>query len=71
MHTDALKAASNVTTVEMYEQGVDMTQDYVKDLSSKEGNRTLPKQPRGTLNKSNVVQMQETLYQIGFTFIYI
>ena len=67
-YTHALKAVPNVTTVEMYEQVLEMTRDYVKVLSSKEGNRTLPKPPRVTLNKSNVVQMQETLYQVGFHF---
>ena len=71
VHTHALKAVPNVTAVEMYEQGLEMTQDYVTVLSSKGGNRTLPKLPRVTLNKNNVVQMQETLYQVGFTFIYI
>ena len=71
VHTHALKAVPNVTAVEMYEQGLEMTQDYLKVLSSKEGNRTLLKPPRVFLNKKNVVQMQETLYQVGFTFIYI
>ena len=71
LHTHALKAAPNVTAVEMYEQGLEMTQDYLKVLSSKEGNRTLLKPPRVSLNKKNVVHMQETLYQVGFTFIYI
>ena len=69
--THALKAVPNVTAVEMYEQGLEMTRDYFKVLSSKEENRTLTKPPRVTLNKNNVVQMQETLYEVGFTFIYI
>ena len=71
VHTNILKASPNVAAGEMYEQGLEMTQDYVKVLSTKEGNRTLLKPPRVTLNKNNVVQMQETLYQVGFTFIYI
>ena len=69
VHIHALKAAPNA--VEMYEQGLDMTLDYVKILSSKEGNRTLPKPPQVTYKKNHVVHMQETLYQVGFTFIYI
>ena len=69
LHTHALKAVPNVTAVEMYEQGLEMTRDYVKVLSIKEGNRTLPKPPRVTLNKNNVLQMQETIYQVDFTFI--
>ena len=56
VHTHALKAVPNVTVVGMYEQGLEMTRDYIKALSTKEGNRTLPK-PRVTLNKNNVVQM--------------
>ena len=71
MHTHALKAVPNVNAVEMYEQGLEMTRNYVKVLSPKEGNRTLLKPPRVTLNKNIKVQMQETLYQISFTFIYI
>ena len=46
--THAINAVLNVTTVEMYEQGLEMTQDYAKVLSSKEENRTLPKPPRVT-----------------------
>ena len=36
VHTHVLKAVPNVTAVEMYDQGLGMTQDYVKVLSSKE-----------------------------------
>ena len=66
LHTHALKAVPNVTAVEMYEHGLEMTRDYIKVLSSKEGNRALPKPPRVTLNKNNVVQMGQTLYQVAF-----
>ena len=66
LHTHALKAVPNVTPVEMYEHGLEMTRDYSKVLSSKEGNRALPKPPRVTLNKNNVVQMGQTLYQVAF-----
>ena len=66
LHTHALKAVPNVTAVEMYEHGLEMTGDYIKVLSSKEGNRALPKPPRVTLNKNNVVQMGQTLYQVAF-----
>ena len=32
VHTHALKAVPNVTAVEMYEQGLEITRDYVKVL---------------------------------------
>ena len=44
--------------------------EYVKVLLSREGNRALSKAPMITLNKKNI-EKQETLYQVGFTLIYI
>ena len=36
-----------------YEQGLEMNREYIKVLSSKEGNRNLPKPPKVTLNKND------------------
>ena len=65
VHTHAMKAVANVTAVEMYEQGLEMTWHYVKVFVIQGRKQDSGKPPRAPFNKNNVVEMQQTLYQVG------